>query len=124
MAQVTVTIDRRSYEVACSDGQEEYLAAAAEALDAEARAISDQIGQMAEARTLLMAGLMVADRFVTLERRANQQDAEIASLRAELAALRDRRPERAEVLPDGLLDAMDRLAQQAEYVAETLEQED
>ena len=123
MANVTVTIDRRSYDVACSDGQEEYLHAAAAALDAEAQVMSDQIGQMSEARTLLMAGLMVADRYVSLERRADRLDAEVATLRAELAALRDRGPERVEVLPDGLLETMERLAQQAEYAAETLEQD-
>lgn len=62
MATVDVTVGGRQYQLACEDGQEAHLTAVAALVDAEARALSRQVGVVGEARLLLMAALMIADR--------------------------------------------------------------
>ena len=61
MAQVSVTINGRAYQVACDDGQEEHLRKLAEHLDEKVQGIAGQAGPVGEQRLLVMAGLMVAD---------------------------------------------------------------
>ena len=84
MPQVEITIGGRQFEVACQSGEEPHLRSAAAMLDTEASAISGQIGRMPEARMLLMAGLMLADKAADLEERLRQAEARIAELHAEV----------------------------------------
>jgi cell division protein ZapA len=69
MADLEVQIGARSYRVACEDGQEPHLAAVADRLRQEAQMLSKQFGILPEARLLLMAGLLVADRLQSVEAR-------------------------------------------------------
>lgn len=62
MAEIDVVVAGRTYRLGCEDGQERHLAALAASIDAEARAIAAQTGTMQEAKLLLMAALMMADR--------------------------------------------------------------
>ena len=93
MPQVEVTIGGRGFEVACQDGEEPFLVAAAKMLDAEASALSSQIGRVPEARMLLMAGLMLADKTAALEDKLRETEARLALAEAQPAAA----PERIEV---------------------------
>ena len=61
MAEVTLTINDRTYTVGCDDGQEAHLTNLANHLDQMVRDLSSQVGQVGEARLLVMASLMVAD---------------------------------------------------------------
>ncbi|MBI3452828.1 MAG: cell division protein ZapA [Rhodospirillales bacterium] len=64
MAQVTVKIHNRTYQVACEDGQETHLAKLAAYLDTKVTEIADEAGpaaQMSDSRLLVMAGLVIAD---------------------------------------------------------------
>jgi cell division protein ZapA len=45
MPEVTVTIGGRQFDVACQDGEEQYLHTAAKMLDDEAQVLSDQVGR-------------------------------------------------------------------------------
>ncbi|RYH03004.1 cell division protein ZapA [Salipiger sp. IMCC34102] len=123
MAQVTITIDGRTFEVACEAGQEDYLHTAARLLDNEASEMSGQIGRMSESRMLLMAGLMLADRFASLADRTQTAEAEVEQLRAQLDEVRARVPERVEVpaIPQEVTDSLSRIAARAEAIAEDLE---
>ncbi len=80
MPQVEIVIGGRSFEVACQPGEEPVLRAAAEVLDVEASALSGQIGRMPEARMLLMAGLMLADKASSLEEQLRAAEAQIHEL--------------------------------------------
>jgi cell division protein ZapA len=110
MPHVEILIGGRSFEVACQEGEEPYLAAAAAMLDTEAQALSSQIGRMPEGRMLLMAGLMLADKTAGLEERLREAEAVIAALQAEAAAPAALSPE--------ALAAMEEVAAQAEWLAE------
>ena len=55
MADLTITIGGRDFEVACRDGEEHFLQSAAGMLDNEAGALNEALGRMPETRMLLMA---------------------------------------------------------------------
>ncbi len=86
MPQVEIIVGGRSFEVACQPGEEPFLKSAAELLDVEASTLSEQIGRMPEARMLLMAGLLLADKTAGLEDRLREAETKVAQLEAQLAA--------------------------------------
>ncbi len=128
MPEVTINIGGRSFEVSCQEGEESYLHSAAKMLDDEAQILSDQIGRMPEARMLLMAGLMLADKTASFEDKIRDMEAKLAEKDAELEQLREMpapEPERIEVpiVPPTVLDALAEIAAQAEAVATSVEEQ-
>lgn len=128
MPEIKVEIGGRSFEVACQEGEEQYLQAAAKMLDDEASVLSSQIGRIPESRMLLMAGLMLADKTAGLqdklreaEERATELRAELNQLKAAPAAEAERIEVEVPVLPEGLADTMAELAAQSEALAEAVE---
>ena len=111
---------------ACQDGEETYLHSAAKMLDDEAQVLSDQVGRMPEARMLLMAGLLLADKTAAVEDKINDVRAELAEREAELAGLRNAtvEPERVEVpvVPQAVTDTLAELAARAESLAADVEE--
>ena len=127
MPEVTIQIGGRSFAVACQEGEQSYLHSAAAMLDEEAQVLSDQIGRMPEARMLLMAGLMLADKTAGLEEKLRETEGKIAALQAEVEALRNAPapdPEKVEVpvIPADVTDALAELAARAESLAETVDE--
>ena len=127
MPQVEIVIGGRSFEVACQDGEEPFLRSAALMLDTEASSLSAHIGRMPEARMLLMAGLMLADKTAGLEDRVREADARIDQLSHQLAAADARgtpAPERIEVpvVPDHVTDTLAEIAARAEALAAMVEE--
>jgi len=127
MPEVNITIGGRSFEVACQDGEEHFLHAAAAMLDTEARVLSDQIGRLPESRMLLMAGLMLADKTAGLEDKVRELEDRVVGLEGERDRLRDQPkpdPERIEVpvVPSALVDTLAELAARAEAVANEVEE--
>lgn len=126
MPEVRITIGGRQFEVACQDGEENYLHSAAKMLDDEAQVLSDQVGRMPEARMLLMAGLLLADKTASVEDRISEIKAELAEREAELAGLRNVKlePERIEVpvVPQSVTDTLAELAARAEALAAEVEE--
>lgn len=127
MPEVTIQIGGRGFDVSCQDGEQEFLHSAAKMLDDEAQVLSDQIGRMPEARMLLMAGLMLADKTAAVEDRIKEVEAELAQREAELAELKSvpaPEPERIEVpvVPDTVTDTLAELAARAEALAGEIEE--
>jgi cell division protein ZapA len=123
MPQIEISIGGRSFEVACQEGEEHYLQSAAALLDTEAGHLSSQIGRMPEARMLLMAGLMLADKTAGLEDKVKQADTRIAQLQAQIDTLEARPADRVEVpvVPTEVTEAMAEVAARAEALADQLE---
>lgn len=121
MAEVRITIGGRGFDVACQDGEEGYLRAAAALLDAEATTLVDQVGRLPEARMLLMAGLMLADKTAGMEEEMRGKTAELDRLKAVPPA----EAERVEVpvIPQDALDGLAELAARAEAMADALEED-
>lgn len=61
MSEVTVTINGREYQVACEDGQEEHLSKLSRYVDTKMAELVASVGQIGDARLLVMTGLMIAD---------------------------------------------------------------
>lgn len=128
MPDVDITIGGRVFQVACQSGEEQFVKDAALMLDAEAAPLAQQMGRMPEARMLLMAGLMLADRTASLQTALQEAQAKIEAL----AARPDPEPERIEVpvevrievpvMPVGLGARLGQLAQEAEAIADAAEE--
>ena len=63
MSQVTIEVNGRPYTVGCEDGQEQHLVELAKHFDRHVRQVSQEVGQLGEARLFLMghsAGAQIA----------------------------------------------------------------
>jgi cell division protein ZapA len=106
MAEIDIIIAGRPYKVACRDGEEESLKAAARLVDAKSREALAGLGTLSEARQLLFAGLLLADQLID-----QKPDAVAAAAPAPAA-------------PDPELGRRaERLAERLESLAEALEGE-
>ncbi len=61
MAEISLTINGRSYDVSCDDGQEDHLRRLAEHLDERVKGLAGSVGPVGEAWLLVMTGLLIAD---------------------------------------------------------------
>lgn len=126
MPEVKVQIGGRDFEVACQEGEEHFLRTAAKLLDDEATLLAEQVGRLPEARMLLMAGLMLADKAAGIEDRISEMEARLAEKDAAIAALQEQaaNPEKVEVpvVPQGVLDAFAEIAARSESLAASIEE--
>ena len=126
MPQVEITIGGRMFEVACQDGEEHFLYSAAAMLDVEAQALAAQIGRLPEARMLLMAGLMLADKTAELEDKVRSLESEAGELRVAIETLKAQPAPPAQrievpVIPPAVREALAEIAARAEALAEKVE---
>jgi len=63
-AMVDLTIAGRTYQVACREGEEDSLYAAARMVDAKSREALSGLGTLSEARQFLFASLLLADQLM------------------------------------------------------------
>ncbi|MGB5865063.1 MAG: cell division protein ZapA [Sulfitobacter sp.] len=126
MPEVKISIGGRHFDVACQEGEESYLHSAAKMLDDEAQVLADAVGRMPEARMLLMAGLMLADKTASVEDKILEVRAELAEREAELEGLRNVvvEPERIEVpvVPQSVTDTLQEIAARAEALAASVDE--
>lgn len=61
MSNVAVTINGRTYELTCNDGQEPHLRGLGAEIGRRVDDLLKTVGQAGEARLLLMVGLLLAD---------------------------------------------------------------
>jgi cell division protein ZapA len=90
MAQVTVTINGRTYKMACDDGQEQHLLSLAEALNARVEMLKTDFGQVGDTRLLLMAGVMVTDELGEAKRRNETLEIELQRMKTARETVADR----------------------------------
>ena len=64
MGQVTIDINGRNYGIACDDGEESHIASLGEELASRVKQLSDAVGQVGDARLLVMAGLLLTDELI------------------------------------------------------------
>lgn len=122
MPDVRVSIGGRDFDVSCQPGEEHFLRAAAKLLDNEATVLVSQIGRLPEARMLLMAGLMLADKTAGLEDqlRALEERAMVAERVAASARSSQERVE-VPVVPPALVNSLSEIADRAEALADRIE---
>lgn len=110
MGQVTVSINGRKYQIACDDGQEAHLTRLGGYVDKRISELVASIGQIGDARLLVMASLLVADElsdaYAELETLHSGDEGATARLDAE----------------EALGSSIESLAMRLEDIAEGLEQ--
>ena len=109
MSEVTITINRRPYRLACEDGQEEHLKSVAARVDARVGDLVAKFGQIGDQQLLVMVGLLLADEAAELRRRLDQQEhmsaehaTAYAAADAAAASVLDAMAERIEALAAGV----------------------
>jgi cell division protein ZapA len=110
MGQVSVTVNGRQYDVGCDDGQEDRLRQLVDYVDGRMCEMVEAVGQIGEARLLLMASLLLAD--------------ELSDARAELEIRREAPVDGTEAAADHVRDAIgaeiEALADRIEVIAARL----
>jgi len=66
MAQVSITINNRKYQVACDDGQEAHLTRLGDYVDKRLNELIAAVGQVGDSRLLVMVSLLLADELSDL----------------------------------------------------------
>lgn len=77
MAQVEITVNDRVYKVTCDNGQEQRLQQLASYFDRHVSRLAGELGQIGDARLMLLAALTVCDE--VFESRKRLADAESGS---------------------------------------------
>lgn len=106
MAQVTVEINTREYDIACDNGQEEHLERLATFVDKRVGELIASVGQIGDARLLVMVSLLIAD--------------ELADAYADLAKLKGENSAMDEQGADRIAAKLDTLAARIENIADRL----
>lgn len=113
MAQVTVTIDGKAYRMACDEDQEEHLISLATRFDRYVMHLKESFGEIGDQRLTVMAGVMVLDELVELQKRMKGMESEIATLRK----TRDDALMKADKNDAALTGALSTLAERMERLA-------
>ena len=61
MGQVSITVNNRTYQVACDDGQEAHLSKLGDYVNKRVDQLIASVGQAGESRLLVMVSLLLAD---------------------------------------------------------------
>lgn len=107
MANVAVTINGRTYDLTCNDGQEGHLRELAADIAGRIDELVKTIGQAGESRLLLMVGLLLAD--------------ELADANLEIERLQREQGRKPAVDEDALAMSLEKLAKQIHDIAARVE---
>jgi cell division protein ZapA len=80
MAQVSVTINGRTFRMACDDGEEDRLTGLARRFDAAISQLRGSFGEIGDQRLTVMAGIMMTDQLSEAERRLKLAQSEVEAL--------------------------------------------
>ena len=72
MAEVDITINGRSYRISCKDGEEERIKSLSSLINNQVQKLSEKIGQLGEARMILLASLVLLDKSDEVEQEAEK----------------------------------------------------
>jgi cell division protein ZapA len=110
MAQVSLTVNGRSFAVTCEDGQEARIRRLGQYVDTKIAEFVRSVGQVGEARLLLLAALVIADELADAEEalRVAQNGSQTVDAKAASAA-------------EAMASGIDAIAQRVEAIAARLE---
>ncbi|MBO6551800.1 MAG: cell division protein ZapA [Roseitalea sp.] len=112
MSQVTVTIDQKSYRMACDPGQEDHLVDLAGRLDKYVTHLKGSFGEIGDLRLTVMAGIMIMDELSELQKRVKGLESELDSVRK----TRDEALSKADRVDETLTERLTALADKIESV--------
>ncbi|MGB8819149.1 MAG: cell division protein ZapA [Rhizobiaceae bacterium] len=113
MAQVNVTIDGKTYRMACDEGQEAHLENLAARFDKYVSHLKEGFGEIGDNRLTVMAGIMVMDELVEMQKRIKGIESELETLRK----TRDEALSKADKNDSALTGVLSEMAARLEAVA-------
>jgi cell division protein ZapA len=117
MPEIDISIGGKVFQVSCQPGEEHFLRGAAQMLDNEAQPLMAQMGRLPEARMLLMAGLMLADKTAAVEDEIRSLRTRLTELEARPVVTRD-----VAVIPPQVVETLAEIAARAEALAARVEE--
>ena len=111
MPHLSGTIHGRSYSVACEEGQREHLGRLADHLKDKVEGLAESLGQIGDARLMLMAGLLISDELSDA-----CEELEVARGAEDKVATQNVQDQ-----ADRMTGKLEKLAQRAEAIAARLE---
>jgi cell division protein ZapA len=114
LPQISVTIDSRSYRMACGEGEQAHLTGLAESLDARIGEMRKNFGEIGDMRLQVMAALTIADELAELRKRLGTLETEVATLRAATEAAERGRADDAARAAAGIGRAAERVGKLAD----------
>jgi len=100
MPQVVVTIDGKTYRMACAEGEEGHLAELAADVDGKIAELRDSFGQIGDLRLTVMAAIMASDQLFEARRRIRELEGGLTQGSADEDARRRERQEFIESLEE------------------------
>ena len=113
MAQVNVTIDGKTYRMACDEGQEQHLEMLASRFDRYVGHLKEGFGEIGDNRLTVMAGIMVMDELVEMQKKFKGIESELETLRK----TRDEALSKADKNDAALTSVLAEMAERLEKVA-------
>ena len=110
MSHVSVTVNGHPYKIACDDGQEPRIRRLANYVDAQVGQFVKNLGQVGEARLLLLAALVTANELSDANEAREQETSRARATASE-----------AEGETEAAADAIHGIAQRIEAIAARLE---
>ena len=114
MGQLAVTVNGRSYPIACEEGQEKHLAELGAYVDKRVKDLVASVGQVGDTRLLVMASLLIADELSELYD-------EMDTLRADMGDREHGNGKQNDAKDTALAEKLDNAARVIEDVAAHLE---
>jgi cell division protein ZapA len=116
MSQVSVTINGKTYRMACDDGQEAHLEGLADRLNEIIGQLRESFGEIGDQRLTVMAALTMGDDLAESRRHVRRLEAELAAMNETKAAV----IKRFEDSEAGMARAVEAAAMRLEGLAEKL----
>ncbi len=89
MSQVAVTVNSHPYKIICDEGQEPRIRRLAQYVDARVGEFVKGVGQVGEARLLLLAALVIADELSDANEALQQERSRVRATETEAAEAAD-----------------------------------
>ncbi|TYC75829.1 cell division protein ZapA [Stappia sp. BW2] len=124
MAQITVTINGKSFRMACDDGEEERLMGLAARFDGWINDLRGAFGEIGDQRLTVMAGIMAADQLSELERKVAGLEEQLADARKQQVAALDNMSHNEEELSRAVNTAAARIESLADGLSKSLRAQD
>ncbi|QDG75729.1 cell division protein ZapA [Labrenzia sp. PHM005] len=120
MAQISVTINGKSFRMACDDGEEQRLEGLAARFDGWIGELKSAFGEIGDQRLTVMAGIMATDQLSELERKVTRLEQELAAAKDQEAAAVNNMSQHEEDLSRAVNTAAARIESLAEGLNKSL----
>ncbi|MGF1455666.1 MAG: cell division protein ZapA [Alphaproteobacteria bacterium] len=117
MADIKVSVNGKSYTMACGDGEEDHLRALAGHVDRHVRELSESIEDVSESQLFLMASLTVADELYDAVDRLRRLEDEMGELRETLGQSKEQSAEHWRSVEANLAGTLERAAERLETIS-------